>query len=86
VSSSSAWRLRRWRRWPAGCWARRAAARLVRLTDAAESVTATGRLEVHVPSAGSDEFARLGGAFDAMLLRLGQAREDQQRLVQDAGH
>ncbi len=71
----------------AGWWlARRSARRLVQLTEAAETVAATGRVDVDVPSAGSDEIARLGGAFDAMLVRLGQAREDQQRLVQDAGH
>ena len=66
--------------------ARRSAARLVQLTDAAETVSSTGRLDVVVPTAGSDEIGRLGAAFDAMLVRLGQAREDQQRLVQDAGH
>lgn len=66
--------------------ARRSAARLVALTAAAEEVTSTGRLDVAVPVAGTDEIARLGAAFDAMLLRLGQSREDQQRLVQDAGH
>jgi two-component system sensor histidine kinase MprB len=66
--------------------ARRSATRLVQLTEAAEAVTATGRLDVAVPTGGSDEIGRLGAAFDAMLLRLGQAREDQQRLVQDAGH
>ncbi|HEX6887138.1 MAG TPA: ATP-binding protein [Candidatus Nanopelagicales bacterium] len=66
--------------------ARRTAARLVRLTDAAEEVSATGRLDVPVPAEGSDEVGRLGAAFDGMLVRLGQARDDQQRLVQDAGH
>jgi two-component system sensor histidine kinase MprB len=66
--------------------ARRSAARLVALTSAAEEVSSTGRLDVAVPVAGTDEIARLGAAFDAMLLRLGQSREDQQRLVQDAGH
>ena len=66
--------------------ARRSAARLVQLTAAAEEVSSTGRLDVPVPTGGSDEIGRLGTAFDAMLLRLGQAREDQQRLVQDAGH
>lgn len=66
--------------------ARRSATRLVELTDAAEAVTATGRVDVAVPTGGTDEIGRLGSAFDAMLLRLGQARDDQQRLVQDAGH
>ncbi len=66
--------------------ARRSAARLVELTEAAEQVSATGQLDVAVPTGGTDEIGRLGSAFDAMLLRLGQSREDQQRLVQDAGH
>lgn len=66
--------------------ARRASRRLERLAAAAEEVTATGRLEVEVPTTGSDEIARLGRAFETMLVRLGQARADQQRLVQDAGH
>jgi two-component system sensor histidine kinase MprB len=66
--------------------ARRSAARLVELTEAAEQVSATGRLDVVVPTGGADEIGRLGSAFDAMLLRLGQSRADQQRLIQDAGH
>lgn len=66
--------------------ARRSAARLVTLTDAAEQVAATGQLDLRVPTQGSDEIGRLGAAFDAMLLRLAQSRDDQQRLVQDAGH
>ncbi len=66
--------------------ARRSATRLVQLTEAAEEVTATGQLNAEVPTAGSDEIARLGVAFNAMLVRLGQSREDQARLVQDAGH
>jgi len=66
--------------------ARRTSARLVELTDAAETVTATGRLDTDVPVAGTDEVARLATSFNAMLVRLSQARDDQQRLVQDAGH
>ncbi len=66
--------------------ARRTSSRLVELTDAAETVTATGRLDTDVPVSGTDEVARLATSFNAMLLRLGQARDDQQRLVQDAGH
>ena len=66
--------------------ARRSASRLVELTDAAEDVTATGRLEATVPTEGSDEIARLGVAFSGMLAQLAQSRDDQQRLVQDAGH
>ncbi len=66
--------------------ARRSAARLVELTDAAEVVTHTGRLDVAVPEQGSDEISRLGASFNAMLMRLSQSRDDQQRLVEDAGH
>ncbi|MET8542653.1 ATP-binding protein [Kitasatospora sp. NPDC004799] len=66
--------------------ARGIAGRLVRLTDAAELVAASGRLDVPVPAAGTDEVGRLGRAFDRMLVRLATAKEDQRRLVQDAGH
>lgn len=66
--------------------ARSTSRRLVALTDAAESVTATGQLGTAVPASGTDEVSRLGTAFNAMLARLSQSRDDQQRLVQDAGH
>ncbi|MFI2607475.1 ATP-binding protein [Kitasatospora sp. NPDC018619] len=64
----------------------RIARRLVRLTTAAELVAASGRLDVPVPAAGTDEVGRLGRAFDRMLVRLATAKENQRRLVQDAGH
>jgi two-component system sensor histidine kinase MprB len=60
--------------------------RLVRLTAAAEQVSATGRLDVEVSGHGRDEVGRLGTAFDAMLGRLARSKDDQQRLVQNAGH
>ncbi|MGW1177455.1 HAMP domain-containing sensor histidine kinase [Kitasatospora sp. NPDC002543] len=66
--------------------ARRITGRLVRLTAAAELVASSGRLDVLVPAAGRDEVGRLGRAFDRMLVRLATAKEDQRRLVQDAGH
>lgn len=66
--------------------ARRITRRLVRLTEAAEQVSATGRLDVPVAATGRDEVGRLGAAFDAMLTELARSRDDQQRLVQDAGH
>lgn len=66
--------------------ARRATRPLVRLTDAAEEVASTGRLDVEVPAAGNDEPGRLARAFATMLAALGQSREQQQQLVQDAGH
>lgn len=66
--------------------ARQVTRRLVRLTDAAEEVEATGRLDVEVDVGGADEAGRLGSAFAGMLSALGRSREAQQRLVQDAGH
>ncbi|MCU0261593.1 MAG: ATP-binding protein [Ilumatobacteraceae bacterium] len=61
-------------------------ASLRRLTRTAETVGATGRLDVEVPTAGSDEVGRLGTAFAGMLAALRRSREEQRRLVQDAGH
>ena len=66
--------------------ARQITRRLVRLTGAAEVVAATGRLDVNVPVAGSDEAGRLATAFNEMLAALHRSRDAQQRLVQDAGH
>lgn len=60
--------------------------RLVRLTETAEQVSATGELDVTVPGSGTDEVGRLAGAFNAMLARLAASDADQQRLVQDVGH
>jgi two-component system sensor histidine kinase MprB len=66
--------------------ARQVTRRLVRLTAAAEEVTATRRLDVEVPVSGTDETGRLGVAFNQMLSALARSKQDQQRLVQDAGH
>ncbi|HEY0520833.1 MAG TPA: HAMP domain-containing sensor histidine kinase [Ilumatobacteraceae bacterium] len=60
--------------------------RLVRLTEAADDVAVTGRLDVDVPVNGSDETGRLGKAFNGMLGALARSRDQQQQLVQDAGH
>ena len=60
--------------------------RLVRLTEAADDVAETGRLDVEVPVSGSDETGRLGKALNGMLGALARSREQQQQLVQDAGH
>ena len=60
--------------------------RLVRLTDTAEQVSETGRLDVQVPGGGTDEVGRLALSFNTMLGRLAASQADQQRLVQDAGH
>lgn len=66
--------------------ARQVTRRLVRLTSAAEEVTATRQLDVAVPVSGSDETGRLAAAFNAMLGALARSEHDQQRLIQDAGH
>ncbi|MEY2553502.1 MAG: two-component system, OmpR family, sensor histidine kinase MprB [Ilumatobacteraceae bacterium] len=60
--------------------------RLVRLTEAADNVATTGRLDVEVPVSGSDETGRLGSAMNGMLGALARSRDQQQQLVQDAGH
>ena len=60
--------------------------RLVRLTQAADDVASTGRLDVEVPVSGADETGRLGLAFNGMLGALARSRDQQQQLVQDAGH
>ncbi|WP_398695555.1 sensor histidine kinase [Streptomonospora wellingtoniae] len=72
---------------------RRVTGRLVRLTEAAEYVSATGRLDYPVPGgeasarqAAGDEVGRLGNAFSAMLARLAGSKEEQRRLVQNASH
>jgi two-component system, OmpR family, sensor histidine kinase MprB len=59
---------------------------LRRLTAAAEHVGTTGRLDASVGKAGNDEVGRLSAAFDRMLGALAGSREQQRRLVQDAGH
>ncbi|QMU74286.1 HAMP domain-containing protein [Streptacidiphilus sp. P02-A3a] len=70
-----------------GWWlAGRITRRLVTLTGAAEHVASTGQLDVDVPRRGADEIGRLGRAFDDMLGRLARSKDDQRRLVQDAGH
>lgn len=66
--------------------ARQLTRRLVRLTAAAEQVRSTGNLDVVVPTDGADETARMGVAFQEMLVALARSKQDQQRLVQDAGH
>ena len=66
--------------------ARRTTQPVLRLTDAAEAVGATGQLGIDVPDAGRDEVGRLSRAFRSMLDALNRSRTQQQRLVQDAGH
>jgi two-component system sensor histidine kinase MprB len=59
---------------------------LARLTRAAADVQESGRLDVEVPVGGDDEVGRLGAAFNGMLGALAASRDDQRRLVEDAGH
>jgi two-component system sensor histidine kinase MprB len=66
--------------------ARRITSRLERLTEAAEEVGVTGRLDVAMPEPGRDEVGRLTATLDTMLGELARSRDDQRRLVQDAGH
>lgn len=61
-------------------------ASLRRLTLAAEHVETTGQLDVDTGEAGRDEVGRLTTAFDRMLAALARSKDDQRRLVQDAGH
>ena len=56
-----------------------------RLTAATERIAATGDLRP-IPISGSDELARLTYSFNAMLGALAASREQQRRLVADAGH
>ena len=71
----------------AGWWmARQITRRLASLTHAAESVARTGDLGVPVDTAGRDEVGRLAASMRSMLAQLGQARDAQRRLVEDAGH
>lgn len=73
----------------------RTTGRLVRLTEAAEYVSSTGRLDPVDPGrggetgqeeVGNDEVGRLSSAFNAMLARLARSKDEQRRLVQDAAH
>jgi two-component system sensor histidine kinase MprB len=56
------------------------------LTDAAEHVAATRDLDVPIEVDRRDEIGRLAGSFNTMLAALASSREQQRRLVADAGH
>jgi two-component system sensor histidine kinase MprB len=66
--------------------ARAGIAPLDRLTAAAERIARTERAEAPLPVAGSDELARLGRAFNAMVTALAASRERQRHLILDASH
>jgi len=65
--------------------ARRGLRPVTKLTRAAEHVAQTGQLRP-IEVRGSDELARLGNSFNAMLAAVERSRERQRRLVADAGH
>ena len=56
------------------------------ITASAERITKTGDLDEHLDVERDDEVGRLAGAFNSMLGALRRSREQQQRLVDDAGH
>jgi two-component system sensor histidine kinase MprB len=56
-----------------------------RLTDAAEDIARTEKLDP-IEVEGNDEIARLARAFNAMLTALAASRDRQRQLVADAGH
>jgi len=67
-------------------FARRMTRPVERLTDTAETIAATKDLESPIAVRGRDEVGRLGSSFNAMLAALRISREQQRRLVADAGH
>jgi two-component system sensor histidine kinase MprB len=56
-----------------------------RLTDAAEEIARTEKLDP-IEVEGNDEIARMASAFNAMLAALSASRDRQRQLVADAGH
>ena len=56
------------------------------LAEAVEHVARTEDLTVRMPVSGDDEVARLSESFNAMTAALQASREEQKRLVDDAGH
>ena len=71
----------------AGLLVARAALRPVHvLTSAVERVARTEDLTIRMPVSGDDEIARLSESFNAMTAALQSSRDEQKRLVDDAGH
>lgn len=67
-------------------FARRATEPLARLSATAERVARTQDLAERIDVDGDDEIAALAASFNTMLASLATSREQQKRLVQDAGH
>lgn len=57
-----------------------------RLTEAAENVAETQELDARIDVGTEDEVGRLAASFNAMLGALEESRDQQRRLVRDAGH
>lgn len=66
--------------------ARQITRRLTGLTEVVERVSSTGHLDVEIPAGGRDEVGRLSTSLQAMLAELARSRDDQHRLLQNAGH
>lgn len=66
--------------------ARGAARPIGQLAAAAEHVAETQELAARIDVRRTDEVGRLAGSFNAMLAALESSREQQRRLVHDAGH
>jgi two-component system sensor histidine kinase MprB len=66
--------------------AARATTPLRRLSWVAEDIAETQDLSTTVPTGGRDEVGRLATSLDKMIDALATSREQQQRLVMDAGH
>ena len=66
--------------------ARSALGPIGRLTKAAEHVAKTQELGAHIEVDRDDEVGRLADSFNAMLAALEESRQQQHRLVHDAGH
>jgi two-component system sensor histidine kinase MprB len=70
-----------------GGWiAEKALAPVRRLTKTAEEVARTRDLSVRLDEDGHDEVARLGAAFNEMLVALDRSLTAQRQLVADASH
>jgi two-component system sensor histidine kinase MprB len=57
-----------------------------RLTEAAEHVAETQKLDARIPIDHQDELGRLAQSFNEMLSALASSRDQQQQLVADASH
>ena len=66
--------------------ARAALAPVRRLTEATETVTATGNLSERIEASGRDEISRLATSFNAMLAALEESSRARSQLVADASH